>query len=240
MKPREDGGAIRERLSYSLPEPQAAEVEATLDDWQREEKARRLWARDASLWTGADEADWLGWLWITQMQLDTHLERLQRFADEVKAEKFSHILLLGMGGSSLCPEVLKMTFGNIRGFPELHVLDSTDPSQVRTFEEKVDLEKTLFVVASKSGTTLEPNIFMRYFFARVKERLGPEEAGVRFVAITDPDSKLEQVAERDGFSRVFHGMPSIGGRYSALSNFGLVPAAAMGLDLKRLLEKLYS
>jgi glucose-6-phosphate isomerase len=236
MKPREDGGAIRARLSFILPESYAAEVEATLEEWQRDEKTRRLWARDASLWTGGDEASWLGWLWITQMQLDTHLGRLQRFADEVKAEKFSHILLLGMGGSSLCPEVLKMTFGKVRGFPELHVLDSTDPSQVRAFEGKVDLEKTLFVVASKSGTTLEPNIFMRYFFARVKERLGPEEAGVRFVAITDPESKLEQVAERDGFSRVFQGMPSIGGRYSALSNFGLVPAAAMGLDLKRLLE----
>ncbi len=237
MKPREDSGTIRARLNYRLPDEDAAEVEATLEEWQREEKARRLWARDAALWTGADEAEWLGWLWIAQMQLDTHLGRLQRFADEVKAEKFSDILLLGMGGSSLCPEVLEMTFGKVRGFPDLHVVDSTDPAQVRAFEEKIDLEKTLFIVASKSGTTLEPNIFLRYFFARVKERLGADEAGVRFVAITDPDSKLEQVAERDGFSRVFHGMPSIGGRYSALSNFGLVPAAAMGLDLKRFLER---
>ncbi|MGD8697836.1 MAG: bifunctional transaldolase/phosoglucose isomerase, partial [Gemmatimonadales bacterium] len=127
-------------------------------------------------------------------------------------------------------------FGRVNGYPELSVVDSTDPAQVKTFEEKIDLENTLFIVASKSGTTLEPNIFLRYFYERVKERLGADEAGLRFVAITDPDSKLEQLAERDGFSRVFHGMPSIGGRYSALSHFGLVPAAAMGLDLKRFLE----
>lgn len=237
MKSRDDSGAIRERLSFTLSREDAGEVEATLAEWQREEKVRRLWARDASLWTGEDEADWLGWLWITQIQLDTQLERLQRFADEVKSEGFSDILLLGMGGSSLCPEVLKMTFGRMKGFPELHVVDSTDPAQLKTFEEKVDLESTLFIVASKSGTTLESSILMRYFFERVKERLGADEAGLRFVAITDPESKLEQTAERDGFSRVFHGMPSIGGRYSALSNFGLVPAAAMGLDLRRLLER---
>ena len=237
MKSRDDSGTIRERLSFSLSREDASEVEATLEEWQRDEKVRRLWARDASLWTGEDEADWLGWLWIPQIQLDTQLDRLQRFGDEVKSEGFSDILLLGMGGSSLCPEVLKMTFGGIKGFPELHVVDSTDPAQIKTFEEKVDLESTLFIVASKSGTTLESSILMRYFFERVKERLSADEAGLRFVAITDPDSKLEQTAERDGFSRVFHGMPSIGGRYSALSNFGLVPAAAMGVDLRRLLER---
>ncbi|MGD8868435.1 MAG: bifunctional transaldolase/phosoglucose isomerase [Gemmatimonadales bacterium] len=237
MKSRDDSGTIRERLSFTLSREDAGKVEATLEEWQRDEKIRRLWARDASLWTGQDEADWLGWLWIAQIQLDTQLDRLQRFADEVTSEGFSNILLLGMGGSSLCPEVLKMTFGRVKGFPELHVVDSTDPAQIRSFEEKVDLESTLFIVASKSGTTLESSILMRYFFERVKERLGAAEAGLRFVAITDPDSKLEQTAERDGFSRVFHGMPSIGGRYSALSNFGLVPATAMGLDLKRLLER---
>ncbi|MGD8700712.1 MAG: hypothetical protein PVJ43_15555, partial [Gemmatimonadales bacterium] len=161
MKSQEGNGAIRARLNFTLPDADAAEVEATLEEWQREEKARRLWARDASLWTGADEASWLGWLWITQMQLETHLERLKLFAGGVKAEKFSHILLLGMGGSSLCPEVLKMTFGRVKGYPELYVVDSTDPAQVKTFEEKIDLENTLFIVASKSGTTLEPNIFLR-------------------------------------------------------------------------------
>jgi glucose-6-phosphate isomerase len=237
MEPRKEGETVLGRMSLALPEEYASEVEATLDEWQQGDKIRRLWARDASLWTGSDEADWLGWLWITEVQLGTHLGRLQRFAEEVRAERYSDILLLGMGGSSLCPEVLKMTFGKTVGFPELHVLDSTDPAQVKTFEDRVDLERTLFIVASKSGTTLEPNIFMRYFFERVRQRLGVEQAGLRFVAITDPDSKLEQIAGRSGFSHVFHGMPSIGGRYSALSNFGLVPAAAMGLDLKRLLER---
>jgi glucose-6-phosphate isomerase len=237
MEPRKEGETVLGRMSLALPEEYASEVEATLDEWQQGDKIRRLWARDASLWSGSDEADWLGWLWITEVQLGTHLGRLQRFAEEVRAERYSDILLLGMGGSSLCPEVLKMTFGKTVGFPELHVLDSTDPAQVKTFEDRVDLERTLFIVASKSGTTLEPNIFMRYFFERVRQRLGVEQAGLRFVAITDPDSKLEQIAGRSGFSHVFHGMPSIGGRYSALSNFGLVPAAAMGLDLKRLLER---
>jgi transaldolase/glucose-6-phosphate isomerase len=237
MTPRKEGETMSDRMSLALPEEHASAVEATLDEWEQGDKIRRLWARDASLWTGTDEADWLGWLWITEIQLGTHLRRLQRFAEEVREERYSDALLLGMGGSSLCPEVLKVTFGKTKGCPELHVLDSTDPAQVKTFEDKVDLEKTLFIVASKSGTTLEPNIFMQYFFERVRQRLGADHAGLRFVAITDPDSKLEQIAGRSGFSHVFHGMPSIGGRYSALSNFGMVPAAAMGLDLKRLLER---
>src|SRR5438874_7672605 len=141
-----------------------------------------------------------------------------------------------MGGSSLCPEVLKMTFGPISGFPELHVLDSTDPAQVKAFEDKVNLGKTLFVVSSKSGTTLEPNIFKQYFFERVKQAVGAEKAGSHFIAITDPGSKLEQVATADRFRQVFHGLPSIGGRYSALSNFGMVPAALVGLDTIKFLD----
>ena len=229
--------AIAQRQTYALPLALAAEVEAALKDWREGGKARRLWAHDASLWTDSDEADWLGWLGITEDQLQSHHERFHRIAQVAKTEDFSHVLLLGMGGSSLCPEVLKMTFGKIEGFPELHVLDSTDPAQVKAFEEKVDLERTLFIVSSKSGGTLEPNIFKQYFFERVKERVGAEEAGRRFVAITDPGSQLQSVAERDGFRRVFFGVPSIGGRYSALSDFGLVPAAAMGLDLHRLLDR---
>ena len=130
-----------------------------------------------NIWTGSDEADWLGWLGITEDQLKDHLPRFERIAKLVKDEGFTHLLLLGMGGSSLCPEVFKMTFGTIDGFPELLVLDSTDPAQVRTFEGKVDLEKTLFIVASKSGTTLEPNAFMQYFYERVKERVGADQAG---------------------------------------------------------------
>jgi transaldolase/glucose-6-phosphate isomerase len=142
-----------------------------------------------------------------------------------------------MGGSSLCPEVMKMTFGRINGFPELHVLDSTDPAQVKAFEDKVDLNNTLFIVSSKSGSTLEPNVFTQYFFDRVERLVGRQEAGSRFIAITDPGSKMQQIAERDGFRQVFFGWPSIGGRYSALSDFGLVPAAIMGVDVAKFLNR---
>ena len=142
-----------------------------------------------------------------------------------------------MGGSSLAPEVLKETFGRIDGFPEVLVLDSTDPAQIKALERKVDLAKALFIVSSKSGTTLEPNIFKRYFFERASQVVGAERAGSRFIAITDPGSHLHKVADVDRFRRVFFGDPSIGGRYSALSDFGMVPAAVMGLDVSRLLER---
>src|SRR2546426_230764 len=224
------------RQTYKLPAALASPVKISLDDWRAAGKVRRLWQRDASLWTGTDEANWLGWLGITEDQI-THGEDLRRLAEEGKNEGFKHVLLLGMGGSSLCPEVLRMTFGKIAGFPELHVLDSTDPSQIKAFEGKVDLAKTLFVVSSKSGTTLEPNIFKQYFFERVKQVVGAEKAGSRFIAITDPGSKLEQVAESDRFRHVFHGLPSIGGRYSALSDFGMVPAALMGVDTAKFLDR---
>src|SRR5205807_2060372 len=140
-------------------------VEAMLEDWRIGGKVRRLWARDASLWTGADEANWLGWMGITEDEL-AHRERFDQIVADVKAGGFTHVLLLGMGGSSLCPEVLKLSFGKIEGFPELHVLDSTDPAQIRATEKKVDLPRTLFIVSSKSGSTLEPNIYKQYFFER--------------------------------------------------------------------------
>ncbi len=214
----------------------ATAVKASLKEWAAAGKVRRLWARDASLWTGTDESNWLGWLGIAADQ-SAHLQHLKSVAEEVRKERFSHVLLLGMGGSSLCPEVLKMTFGHIAGYPELHVLDSTDPAQVKAFEAKVDLARTLFIVCSKSGGTLEPNIFKQYFFERVRQVVGAEEAGNRFIAITDPDSKMQQVAKEDRFRRIFSGVPSIGGRYSALSNFGMVPAAIMGIDVARFLDR---
>ena len=166
-----------------------------------------------------------------------HSADLLRIAEEVKKEGFTDILLLGMGGSSLCPEVLRMTFGKIAGFPELYVLDSTDPAQVKTFEQKVNLARTLFIVSSKSGTTLEPNIFKQYFYERVKAALGAERAGDHFTAITDPGSQLEKAAEADRFRHIFHAAPSIGGRYSALSNFGMAPAALMGLNVIKFLDR---
>src|SRR6202158_5369065 len=219
--------------SASLPADLDAAVKKNLNDWRASGKVRRLWQRDASLWTGEDEANWLGWLGITDDQL-AHAAKLKALADEVKNAAFSDILLLGMGGSSLCPEVLALTFGQTPGFPRLHILDSTDPAQIRSVEKKVDLAKTLFIVSSKSGSTLEPNIYKQYFFERVQQTVGnnndKDKAGSHFIAITDPGSKLQQVAERERFRHIFYGLPSIGGRHSALSNVGMVPAAAMGLD----------
>jgi transaldolase/glucose-6-phosphate isomerase len=141
-----------------------------------------------------------------------------------------------MGGSSLCPEVLRMTFGKASGYPDLHVLDSTDPAQIKATEEKVDLGSTICIVSSKSGSTLEPNIYKQYFFDRVKAKVGEKEVGSRFIAITDPGSKMQRVAEKDKFRKIFMGVPSIGGRYSALSNFGMVPAAVMGMDVSKFLK----
>jgi glucose-6-phosphate isomerase len=158
-------------------------------------------------------------------------------AQEAKSSGFTSILLLGMGGSSLCPEVLRMTYGKVSGFPELYVLDSTDPAQIKSFENKIDLAKTLFIVSSKSGSTLEPNIFKQYFFERVKQTIGADKAGSHFIAITDPGSKMEKVAQADHFRHIFYGLPSIGGRYSALSNFGMVPASLMGVDTPKFLNR---
>ena len=223
------------RLAHKLPKELKAAVDASLDDWKKNNKVARLWQKDASLWSNTDEGNWLGWLTITQEQL-ANLDTLKQFAAEVKKAKFKHVLLLGMGGSSLCPEVLRMTFGKVAGFPELHVLDSTDPTQIKAIEKKLDLKKTLCIVSSKSGSTLEPNIFKQYFFERVNKAVGEKLVGSRFIAVTDPGSKMQQVAETDKFWKVFAGVPSIGGRYSALSNFGMVPAAAMGLDVGKFLK----
>src|ERR1700730_3492963 len=220
---------------YMLPEKLESLVKASLDDWKRNDKVRRLWQRDASVWTGSDEAQWLGWLDITEKQL-APLGVFKKVGGDVKKAKFKHALLLGMGGSSLCPEVLRMTFRKIKGFPELHVLDSTDPAQIKAIEAKVDLQSTICIVSSKSGSTLEPNIYKQYFFERIAKKVGPKEVVNRFIAITDPGSKMQQVAEADKFRHIFFGVPSIGGRYSALSNFGMIPGAVMGLDIAKFLK----
>jgi transaldolase/glucose-6-phosphate isomerase len=221
---------------YSLPESLRKPVAEALADWRDHDKVRRLWQRDASLWTNTDEAQWLGWLDIVEKQIAKKAD-FQKLADEIRKENFTDILLLGMGGSSLCPEVLGKTFGQIKGFPRLHVLDSTDPAQVKAFENRVELSKTLFIVSSKSGSTLEPNIFKQYFFERTKQTVGAEKAGSRWIAITDPGSKLEKVAQADKFRYIFPGVPNIGGRYSALSNFGVIAAAVMGLDVTKFLDR---
>ncbi|ETX07805.1 bifunctional transaldolase/phosoglucose isomerase [Candidatus Entotheonella palauensis] len=222
--------------TLSLPGDFQTQIEVALAAWQADGHVRRLWAGDASLWTGTDEAEWLGWLTVVDEQV-ANAHHLRRLADDVKSAGMTHALLLGMGGSSLAPEVLKMTFGDVNGFPPLHVLDSTDPSQIRAFAGRVDLAKTLVMVASKSGSTLEPNILKQYFFERIKEAVGADQVGSRFIAITDPGSQLDRLAQQEQFRHIFYGVPSIGGRYSALSNFGMVPAVVMGLDAVRFLER---
>ena len=222
-------------LTFALPQSEADQVRSSLAEWRNANKVRRLWERDASVWTSADESRWLGWLTAAGDQSE-QIDSLKKLADEVKAEGFTHAVLLGMGGSSLCPEVLRLTFGKIDGFPDLQIVDSTDPAQIKAVEERVDLAHTLFVVSSKSGSTLEPNIFKQYFYDRVKSVVGEAEAGRRFIAVTDPGSNMERVAREDGFRHIFAGVPSIGGRYSALSAFGMVPAVVMGLDVARFLE----
>ena len=188
------------------------------------ELVRRIWERDAGVWTGSDEAKWLGWLDEPQRMRERAGE-LTAFAAEVHADGIDTFVLLGMGGSSLAPEVLRRTFG-VESF---HVLDTTHPRAIRALETSIDLERTLFLSASKSGSTLETRSHTDYFW----ERAGGH--GARFAAITDPGSQLEQLARERGFRRVFAGEPSIGGRYSALSRFGMVPAALMGIDVDALL-----
>jgi len=230
---REANAARINAYSTSLPAPLAAEVTAELAKWQARGGTKGLWAGDASLWTNHDEAKWIGWLGVIDQQLAS-LDALNALQQEAKT--FSHLLLLGMGGSSLCPEVWKKTFGRLPGSPELFVLDSTDPAQIRAIEQRIDVANTLFIVSSKSGSTLEPNIFQAYFFDKAAKAIGAK-AAEHFIAVTDPGSDLEAKAKRAGFLHVYPGVKSIGGRYSALSNFGIVPAAAMGLDVEHLLDE---
>ncbi|HEY7977981.1 MAG TPA: bifunctional transaldolase/phosoglucose isomerase [Rhizomicrobium sp.] len=191
---------------------------------------RKLWAKDKSAWTGADEDKWLGWTDVVARELKD-VPNLKAFAAEVEKNKITDVVLLGMGGSSLGAEVLRETFGHRTGWPNLHVLDSTDPDQIGAVEKAIKIGSTLFIVSSKSGSTLEPNILFDYFFA------ASGKAGKQFVAITDPGSSMEKTAKEHGFGHIFYGEPAIGGRYSVLSKFGLVPAAAMGLDVERLLTE---
>jgi glucose-6-phosphate isomerase len=222
-------------FAYSLPSDLKSAVEAAVNDWQKNQKIAKLWSRDASLWTNEDESKWLGWLDIVERQ-QKELDSFRKLAEDIKQQGYEHALLLGMGGSSLCPEVLTITFGRQKGFPELHIVDSTDPAQIKATQDKLDLKKTIVIVSSKSGSTLEPNILKQYFFEQMASAVGRDKAGSHFIAVTDPGSKMEQVAKGDGFRHIFYGDPQIGGRYSALSNFGIVAATVMGLDVERMLN----
>lgn len=231
-------GTKMNSFAYEIPGEMQLLVGEHLKEWADSGKIRRLWERDASVWTGKDESKWLGWLDVIQGSMKQS-DEVTRFAEEVKNDGFKHVLLLGMGGSSLAPLLFSMIFsqnGNQESWPKLSVLDSTHPDEIRAAERSLDLSKTLVIVSSKSGSTIEPNILYEYFRSRVQEVSG-QDSGRQFVAITDPGSSLEKLAKERGFRRVFHGMPEIGGRYSALSMFGIVPAALIGVDVRTLLER---
>jgi transaldolase/glucose-6-phosphate isomerase len=222
-----------DRQKLALGDGLAKEIEKATEDWRASATIRRLWQHDKSVWTGSDEAKWLGWL---DSAAEADIADYEDFSHKVKGQNFTDAVVLGMGGSSLGPEVLAQTFTRQAGFPTLHVLDSTDPAQVRSLQAKINIANTLFIVSSKSGGTTEPNVMKDYFFARVSEAIGADKAGHRFIAVTDPGSSLEKVATKQGFARIFYGDPTIGGRYSVLSPFGLVPAAAAGIDIRTLIQ----
>ncbi len=227
-------GNLLDRAVF-YPDLSSDSVRQAVEDWRIEGKVRRLWSGDASLWTGHDEARWLGWLNVVERQRH-HSDVWGQLAEETTRCGWQHVVILGMGGSSLCPEVLRQTFGRQTGFPELHVLDSTVPGQISAVEGRLDLAKTLIFVSSKSGTTVESNMLMHYFWERVKQATGHDPAP-QFAAITDPGTELEKLAGQRGFRWIFHGEPEIGGRFSALSPFGLVPAAVQGLNVPEFLDR---
>ncbi|THD50254.1 MAG: bifunctional transaldolase/phosoglucose isomerase [Bradyrhizobium sp.] len=229
------GGIDRQQLALGASLGKA--VEKSTEKWRASANIRRLWQKDNSVWTGEDEHKWLGWL---NSPAAADVADYEDYAHRVKGQNFSDAVVLGMGGSSLGPEVLAETYARQPGFPKLHVLDSTDPAQVRSLQAKINLANTVFIVSSKSGGTTEPNVMKDYFFARVSETIGADKAGHRFIAVTDPGSSLEKVATKQGFARIFHGDPSIGGRYSVLSPFGLVPAATAGIDVRTLIKNTLS
>ena len=220
----------------AVPADLRGAVDAANADWQSNNKIDRFWKKDPSLWTNDGEEQWMGWIDIVERQ-QKDLGDLRRVGRRRGDAPTSAALLLGMGGSSLCPEVLAKTFGQQPGFPALHIVDSTDPAEVMAACDEVNLAETLAIVASKSGSTLEPNILKQFFFDEMTRAVGADEAGGRFIAITDPGSKMEQVAKADGFRSVFYGDPQIGGRYSALSNFGVVAATVAGLNVEKLLDE---
>ena len=223
-------------LIWNLPEKFADKVRQRLGALREQDVVRRIWVRDPSVWSNTGEDRWLGWLTLPTQAREAAALAVH-FADEIKAEGTADVVLLGMGGSSLAPEVIRSIIGSANGYPALHVVDSTDPGQILSVERAIDFRRTIFLVASKSGTTLEVNILKQHFFHRAVEKLGESEAGRRFVLTTDPGSKLEQVARHEGFRAIFEGIPSVGGRYSALSNFGLVPAALLGANPVLLLDR---
>ena len=212
-------------------------VAKRLNDWQAAEFGSRLWKKDHTLWSKEPQAeltDRMGWLELPQT-MERQVAELRACADKAKADGIKHVVLLGMGGSSLAPEVFQQTFGNAPGYPQLQVLDSTHPAAVKAVEARIDLAHTLFVVSSKSGTTTETNSFFFYFWNKLTQL--KTESGWHFIAITDPGTPLEKLARERNFRATFNAPEEVGGRYSALTVFGLVPAALIGVDIGAVLAR---
>ncbi len=227
-------------VDEAVPTARQADVESALEELKSNDTIARIWSKDPSVWSDKPEhqkiiSDSLGWLTVPEQVLE-RVSELTSFAQEIRAAEFTHAVVLGMGGSSLCPEVLRQSFGVQPGYPELLVLDSTVPAAVARIHSQVKLESTLFIVASKSGSTTEPQMFERYFYEQVKQLRGAR-AGENFIAITDPGTLLEDQAKELGYRKTFVNWPDIGGRYSALSFFGMVPFALMGGDVGELLRR---
>ncbi|MCA9708097.1 MAG: bifunctional transaldolase/phosoglucose isomerase [Myxococcales bacterium] len=231
-------GPRLDRTTTSLPGPLGDAVREASQAWDAAGNTGRLWAKDATLWTNRGEERWLAWLDAVD-QLRDQPDLLADVAALVRSRGFTHALLLGMGGSSLGPDVLAHTFGAHvpKGSIALRIVDSTDPAQVEAIGSSVPLATTLVIVSSKSGTTLEPAVLLAHFLERMRQAVGPEHAGSHFVAITDPGSRLEALAEQEGLLRVLPGVPEIGGRFSVFSAFGMAPAKIMGMDVTGLLDQ---
>jgi hypothetical protein len=212
-------------------------IQEALADFRNSGLIARIWKKDHSVWAEKDAeiSNRLGWLEAPERMAGA-LPEIGRFVEEVKQAGYTHALLLGMGGSSLAPEVFGKVFGTAKGFLQLKVLDSTDPEAVLGFKNSLPLEKTLFIVSSKSGTTLETDSFLNFFYTWAAGALGKARASAQFAAITDPGTRLERTARSLEFRRSFSGDPDIGGRFSVLSPFGLVPAALIGMDIPLLLQ----
>ena len=228
-----------ERVAINLGNT-GVDPQAAIDKLEADDFLVKLWKHEPAPWTSDPKAGEivrgaLGWLDFPRTVLE-NLAGLISFAAD-SAKLYKHVVVLGMGGSSLAPDVLRATFGRIGGYPQLHVLDSSDPAQVKALDDALDLAQTLFIVASKSGTTTEPEAFFRYFYGRVQKIVGADRAGNHFVAITDPGTQLASEAKENGFVRTFVNDPTIGGRYSALSYFGMVPAALAGYDVRAILDR---
>ncbi len=215
------------------------QIEETIKEATSLELVQRIWRKDASVWKTDEESqkiinNSLGWLTVPNEMISV-VEELTEFADSIRSRGFKHVMVCGMGGSSLCPEVFAKTFGPQPGFPELLVLDSTDPDVLADYLQRIDVKRCLFVISSKSGSTTEPNTFYKFWYDQLSKRT--ETPGDNFIAITDPGSPLIERVQKLNFHRIFLNQPDIGGRYSALSYFGMLPAALMGIDVRKFLER---